>query len=70
MIWHKDFGLKILPSLPGGTFGLAPNACEATAVNDRKSNDLVQVTGHCVVDGIKHVVRWDVIIDWKQTVYP
>lgn len=59
-IWHADFGLKELPSLPLPPNIITPGACEALAVNDRKSSNLVQAVGYCTVSGNKRPVRWDI----------
>jgi probable HAF family extracellular repeat protein len=57
-IWHPHFGMKALPQLPGS---LLSDACEAYALNDRKSDGgLIQVVGYCAVGGSRRAVRWDV----------
>jgi len=60
-IWHPDFGLYALPGFaPAGS--LTPGHCRAKAMNNRKSSNLVQVVGYCVVNGQQHAVRWDVTV--------
>jgi probable HAF family extracellular repeat protein len=61
-IWHPHFGMKTLPALPHGL--ALPGACQAIALNDRKSSGLVQVTGYCQDNNhTNRAVRWDVTID-------
>lgn len=63
-IWHKDFGLIALPSLPLGPQFITPGDCYAVALNDRiASQDLVQATGYCMEEGKKKAVRWDISVD-------
>lgn len=63
-IWHPDFGMKTLPSLPTAPPLLTPGNCFATALNDRQaSQDLVQATGYCMVSGKRRAVRWNISID-------
>jgi uncharacterized membrane protein len=57
-IWHKHFGLYALP----GFGGVLPGHCQAKALNNRKSTNLVQVVGYCFVNGQQHAVRWDVTV--------
>jgi len=64
-IWHKDFGMRVLPSLwygPSSTSVL--NDCKALAMSDRnRSTGLVQITGWCYrSDGLKHAVRWNITV--------
>lgn len=60
-IWHQDFGLYALPGFPiAGT--LVPDHCRAKALNNRKASNLVQVVGHCHINGQRHAVRWDLTV--------
>jgi probable HAF family extracellular repeat protein len=58
-IWHNDFGMRRLPSLPASQ---PRDTCRAYALNNRKSNQtgLIQVVGYCDVGGKPRAVRWDV----------
>jgi len=61
-IYHADFGLRMLPTLPG-TVG--DGKCKATALNNISVNNIVQVVGYCdTVDqnSPRHAVRWDVTL--------
>jgi len=63
-IWHADFGMVQLPSLPTPPQLITPGDCFATAVNDRNASaDLVQATGYCMEDGKRRAVRWDITVD-------
>ena len=67
-IWHPDFGMKALPQLPASQL---TDACEAYALNDRKSdNGLIQVVGYCAVDGKRRAVRWNVTTARSAPVCP
>jgi probable HAF family extracellular repeat protein len=61
-IWHADFGLKELPSLPMPPHLITPGPCVALAMNDRTDTGLVQATGSCIVGGKARAVRWDINI--------
>jgi probable HAF family extracellular repeat protein len=62
-IWHVDFGMVQLPSLPPQQQFLLPGDCYATALNDRNASaDLVQATGHCMQNGKRRAVRWDITV--------
>lgn len=61
-IWHRDFGLKELPSLPPPPNVITPGNCAAYALNDRSSAGIVQATGWCSVGGKARAVRWDISI--------
>jgi len=60
VVWHADFGIKQLPTLPGGTL-VSSKDCEALAVNKRNSSGLVQAVGYCQLNGKRHAVRWDIL---------
>lgn len=63
-IWHADFGMVELPSLPTPPQLITPGDCFAVAVNDRDaSSDLVQATGYCKENGKRRAVRWDITVD-------
>lgn len=67
-IWHPDFGMKVLPSLPSSPELITPGNCVAKALNDRNAtDDLVQATGWCMVDGKRRAVRWDISVDYVVT---
>ena len=53
-----------LPSLPPQQQFLTPGDCYATALNNRNASaDLVQATGHCMQNGKRRAVRWDITVD-------
>ena len=72
-IWHKDFGMRVLPSLWYGPSSTAVlNDCKALAMNElNRSIGLVQVTGFCFrSDGRKHAVRWNITVAEDTSSFP
>jgi len=60
-LFHYDFGMIELPP-PAWEGSPVVAKCRANAVNDRKENGLVQATGYCARNGMKHAVRWDIFV--------
>jgi probable HAF family extracellular repeat protein len=71
-IWHRDFGMRVLPPLWFGPFfTTVHNDCMAMAMNERNRSGLVQVTGYCNLgDGRKHAVRWDLTVVQDVSSFP
>jgi probable HAF family extracellular repeat protein len=61
-VWHRDFGIALLPMPRGYTSGsaLSPNSCQAFAVNKRSSSGLVQAVGYCQLNGRRKALLWNI----------
>ena len=60
-LFHLELGMLELPP-PGDHPDPLLTDCRANALNDRKSNGLIQVAGYCTRDGKRQAVRWDVFV--------
>ena len=58
-LYHKDFGMKPLPTLP--TMPVT-SSCKARSLNERKSSGVLEIVGKCESGGVKRAVRWTVNI--------
>lgn len=64
-IWHPNFGMVALPRLH------STGDCEASALNDRRQDGLVQVVGFCENSaGRQRAVRWDLMVDLVDVQIP
>ncbi len=62
-LFHLEFGGMIALPVPEGFPDTGATKCGASALNDRKSNGLIQVAGYCTLNGKPKVVRWDVFVE-------
>lgn len=62
IVWHKDFGMKALPTLPTTSIDLVPGECVAEAVSNTSDEGITYATGYCKSGGKKRAVRWDIQI--------
>ena len=66
-IYHSDFGMLRLPSPTVSGLHVRITECRAVAINNRKSNGLVQVAGTCAFNEIGvTAVRWDIQVAQVQ----
>jgi hypothetical protein len=62
-LFHIEFGAMLALPVPESFANTSATKCAAGALNDRKSNGLIQIAGSCTLNGRRKVVRWDVFVD-------